>query len=406
MTTVTQSVAMSSVELDTCLADHYLHENCDEALFRPVVTVISDVRMAPSDDTVLQDAPEPVGTELIVPVMEEEALHRKSPEKEIEEKMAEIAVSKKAKKNKKHEEKEPSPPPLEPEQTSKVPKVQKKPQTGSLKSRRTKKGAQSAKNLPEDEPKISPPDEKIEDKIDEILLDEPQQPPPDDDDEDNLPQYKTLKQDFEMIQDTLLKDSIVTTTAKRDEQFPEIVNNFFDVTTTKLDLEFPEEDDCDRVVEPLAPLEPFELKFEPMFVYQEEEPMLYDSMGLRRQENEQFWSDHFYSSYEEKFSDNHHLPTERILSVSGSSENDSESSSGGEKASEGSDGHDEELQPLINASGGASEGSPQSDRYAADQKVTTAHEDKESSTKASETLPTTNQSDSKQKKKKSRKKNR
>ncbi|XP_055684455.1 breast carcinoma-amplified sequence 3 homolog [Lutzomyia longipalpis] len=391
VTTVTQSVA-TSCEMDTCLADHYLHENCDEALFRPVITVISDVRMAPSEEVVSHDVPEPVGMELIVPVVEEHQVPQKIPEPQVTERVADLAVGKKSNGRKK---KEPSPPPevpvVEPEEPPRLPKPRKKSQLGVEKPRKARKGGKNAEIPPEEEP--SRPNEEIESKIDEILLAELQPP----EDEPDLPHYRALKEDFQMIQDSLLKDSIVmtttATTSKPDDQFPEIVNDFFDVTTTKLDLEFPD-------VEPLAPLEPFELKFEPMYGYEKEEPPpMFDSRRRSdSREKKQFWSDYCYDSYEEKMPENN--PTERILSVSGSSENDSESSSGPEKASEGSDGHDEELQPLINASGGASEGSPLSDRYAAEQKS-----DKECA-KVSETLPAANQSDSKQQKKKSRRKKR
>lgn len=74
VTTLTQSVTSDS-DLDYGYAgdgDEFIHENCDEALFRPVVAVFSSSGSIgkSDDDHECHDRPNDIGQELIVPVIE------------------------------------------------------------------------------------------------------------------------------------------------------------------------------------------------------------------------------------------------------------------------------------------------------------------------------------------------
>lgn len=77
--------------------DQYVHENCDESLFRPVVTLFSrgDIDGKTQNSDILENIEQPIGmgSELIVPVMEEKILPKKFEE--------EIVIKTKSKNEKK-----------------------------------------------------------------------------------------------------------------------------------------------------------------------------------------------------------------------------------------------------------------------------------------------------------------
>lgn len=69
-------------------SDNYIHENCDETMFRPVVTVISDPNQQSLHDDVMhfEDVSQPLEmtSQLIVPVIDERMLEQKKKEREFE----------------------------------------------------------------------------------------------------------------------------------------------------------------------------------------------------------------------------------------------------------------------------------------------------------------------------------
>lgn len=86
--TVTTVTTNDPIQLDESFSsDSYIHANCDETMFRPVVTVISDPRQRQlydslSDENVSQ--PIEMSSQLIVPVIDENMLEQKKKEREME----------------------------------------------------------------------------------------------------------------------------------------------------------------------------------------------------------------------------------------------------------------------------------------------------------------------------------
>lgn len=79
VTTITESPEESILAANEFSEEYssgaYIHENCDEAMFRPYVAVISgNIDDGASE---IQDAPEPIGRELIVPVIDSKQLKPK-----------------------------------------------------------------------------------------------------------------------------------------------------------------------------------------------------------------------------------------------------------------------------------------------------------------------------------------
>lgn len=82
------TVTNNPIQLDESFSsDNYIHENCDETMFRPVVTVISDPNQRHRHDAVnSEDVSQPVEmpSQLIVPVIDENMLQKKKKEREME----------------------------------------------------------------------------------------------------------------------------------------------------------------------------------------------------------------------------------------------------------------------------------------------------------------------------------
>lgn len=83
VTTITESPRESILAADEFAEEYssgaYIHENCDESMFRPYVAVISG--SIDGEDYVPQEKPEPIGQKLIVPVIDSSTLEKKNREK-------------------------------------------------------------------------------------------------------------------------------------------------------------------------------------------------------------------------------------------------------------------------------------------------------------------------------------
>lgn len=108
VTTITESPQESIIAANEFTEEYssgaYIHENCDEAMFRPYVAVISG--NIDEQEEQIPDRPEPIGQKLIVPVIdgaqlkakEEKARRREREEREekVEAKLPEVSVSEKS----------------------------------------------------------------------------------------------------------------------------------------------------------------------------------------------------------------------------------------------------------------------------------------------------------------------
>lgn len=95
VTTITESPRESILATDEFTEEYssgaYIHENCDESLFRPYVAVISGT--IDSEMEVVHDKPEPIGQKLIVPVMDVSQMPQPKPRiSEIDRQQAENAA--------------------------------------------------------------------------------------------------------------------------------------------------------------------------------------------------------------------------------------------------------------------------------------------------------------------------
>ena len=82
------TVTNNPMQLDESFSsENYILENCDETMFRPVVTVMSDPKQRLYDDAMNdEDVSQPIEmpSQLIVPVIDEKMLERKKKERELE----------------------------------------------------------------------------------------------------------------------------------------------------------------------------------------------------------------------------------------------------------------------------------------------------------------------------------
>ena len=84
-TVTTLTASKERAEPTQLVADQYLHENCDESLFRPVVTVLTDAKelvAARNAEKIEGKRPTNVSTQLIVPVIDENLEKIKQKEKQ------------------------------------------------------------------------------------------------------------------------------------------------------------------------------------------------------------------------------------------------------------------------------------------------------------------------------------
>lgn len=85
VTTVTKPVNTIDSLQESFSSDRYIHENCDETLFRPVVTVISNLNQQQTECFEQMEVSQPIDMplQLIVPVIDEQFLQQKQREKQV-----------------------------------------------------------------------------------------------------------------------------------------------------------------------------------------------------------------------------------------------------------------------------------------------------------------------------------
>lgn len=80
------TVTNNPIQIDDPFSrDNYIHENCDETMFRPVVTVITTQRQDEAINDEDRSQPVEMPSQLIVPVIDEQMLEQMKREREIEE---------------------------------------------------------------------------------------------------------------------------------------------------------------------------------------------------------------------------------------------------------------------------------------------------------------------------------